>query len=166
MALDFASYPRIFHYVYRCERIIEPKNRVRPLGTYYVEGRAAVARVWAIGNVDTISRPDSLHLRFFARQNEDRYLESRFGTTESGWLNFRTFGVRLAAFITGGGKDSCRIGIVAQGWVAHAMPQWLVRLGMSIILPQLLKDLDNEVVRGRSCESQKMRRGMPKHTMR
>jgi len=147
IALDFASYPRIFHYVYRCERIIEPKNRVRPLGTYYVEGRAAVARVWAIGTIDTMCWKDSSSLRFFASQNEDRLLESRFGRNESGWLNYRTFGVRLAAFVVAAGKDSCRLGIVAQGWVTHPMPQWLVRLGVSIILPQLLQDLENEVVR-------------------
>jgi hypothetical protein len=147
VALDFASYPRIFHYVYRCERIIEPKNRVRPLGTYYVEGRAALARVWSIGNVDTIAWSDSTHLRFFAHQNEDRMLEAKFGGNESGWLNFRTYGVSLAAFIVASGRDSCRMGIVAQGWVTHPMPQWLVRLGMNIILPQLLKDLDKEVAR-------------------
>jgi hypothetical protein len=147
VALDFPSYPRIFHYVYRCERIIQPANRIRPLGTYFVEGRAAVARVWAIGNVDTITWFDSTHLRFFASQNEDRMLEAKFGRNESGWLNFRTFGVRMAAFVVAAGKDSCRMGIVAQGWVTHPMPQWLVRLGMNIILPQLLKDLNNEVAR-------------------
>jgi hypothetical protein len=147
VALDFASYPRVFRYVYRCERIIEPKNRLKPLGTYYVEGRAAVARVWSIGNIDTLCWKDSSHLRFFAGQNQDRILESRFGIQEKGWLNFRTFGVRLAAFITAAGPDSCRIGIIAQGIVSNPMPQWLVRLGMSIILPQLLHDLENEVMR-------------------
>lgn len=149
VALDFASYPRVFRYVYRCERIIEPKNRIRPLGTFYVEGRAAVARVWSIGNIDTLCWKDSSHLRFFATQNEDRLLESRFGTQEKGWLNYRTFGVRLAAFVTAAGQrgDSCRVGIVAQGIVNKPMPQWLVRLGMSIILPQLLRDLGNEVAR-------------------
>jgi hypothetical protein len=147
IALDFASYPRIFHYVYRCERIIEPKNRVRPMGTYYVEGRAAIARVWSIGNIDTLSWTDSSCLRFFASQNQDRLLESKFGNNESGWLNYRTFGVRLAAFVVAAGKDSCRLAILAQGWVTHPMPQWLVRLGVNIILPQLLKDLENEVGR-------------------
>jgi hypothetical protein len=147
IALDFASYPRIFHYVYRCERIIEPKNRVRPLGTYYVEGRAAIARVWSIGNVDTLNWKDSSCLRFFASQNEDRLLESRLGGNEKGWLNYRTFGVRFAAFVAAAGKDSCRIGIVTQGWVTHPMPQWLVRLGVSIILPQLLQDVEKEVAR-------------------
>jgi hypothetical protein len=147
VALDFASYPRIFHYVYRCERIIEPKNRVRPLGSFYVEGRAAIARVWSIGNIDTLSWKDSSCLRFFASQNQDPVLESKFGGNESGWLNYRTYGVRLAAFVVAAGRDSCRIGIVAQGWVTHPMPQWLVRLGVNIILPQLLKDLDSEVIR-------------------
>jgi hypothetical protein len=147
VALDFASYPRIFHYVYRCERIIEPKNRVRPLGTFYVEGRAAIARVWSIGNIDTLSWRDSSCLRFFASQNEDRVLESRLGGNEKGWLNYRTFGVRLASFIVASGKDSCRIGIVAQGWVTHPMPNWLVGLGVNIILPQLLQDMEKEVAR-------------------
>jgi hypothetical protein len=146
-ALDFASYPRIFRYVYRCERITEPKNRIRTLGTYYVEGRAAVARVWSIGNIDTLCWKDSCHLRLFASQNEDRLLESRFGTQEKGWLNFRTFGVRLAAFVVGSGRDSCMVGVVTQGIVTKPMPEWLVRLGMSIILPQLLKDLETEVSR-------------------
>jgi hypothetical protein len=146
-ALDFAGYPRVFRYVYRCERILEPKNRLRPLGTLYVEGRAAVARVWAIGNIDTLCWTDSSHLRFFASQNEDRLLESRFGCSEKGWLNYRTFGVRLAAFVVGIGPDSCRIGIVAQGMVKTPMPEWLVRLGMNIILPPLLRDLETEVVR-------------------
>jgi hypothetical protein len=147
VALDFAAYPRIFRYVYRCERIVEPKNRVRPLGTLYVEGRAAVARVWAIGNIDTLCWTDSSHLRFFASQNEDRLLESRFGRNESGWLNYRTFSVRLAALVVPAGRDSCRVGVVAQGWVKHPMPQWLVRLAMNIILPQLMRDLEQEVVR-------------------
>jgi hypothetical protein len=147
VALEFASYPRVFRYVYRCERIIEPKNRIRPLGTFYVEGRAAVARVWSIGNVDTLCWNDSSHLRFFASQNEDRLLESRFGRQEKGWLNYRTYGVKLAAFVVGAGPDSCRVGIVAQGLVNNPMPQWLVRLGMSIILPQLLHDLETEVRR-------------------
>jgi hypothetical protein len=149
VALDFASYPRVFRYVYRCERIIEPKNRIRPLGTFYVEGRAAVARVWSIGNIDTLCWKDSSHFRFFASQNEDRLLESRFGRQEKGWLNYRTFGVRFAAFVTGSGlkNDSCRVGIVVQGIVNSPMPQWLVRLGMSIILPQLLADLETEVRR-------------------
>jgi hypothetical protein len=146
-ALDFASYPRVFRYVYRCERILEPKNRVRPLGTFYVEGRAAVARVWSIGNIDTLCWTDSSHLRFFASQNEDRLLESRLGRSEKGWLNYRTFGVRLAAFVVGVGRDSCRIGIVVQGMVNSPMPQWLVRLGMNIILPQFLRDLETEVAR-------------------
>jgi hypothetical protein len=147
VALDFASYPRVFRYVYRCERIIEPMNRIRPLGTFYVEGRAAVARVWSIGNIDTLCWKDSSHFRFFASQNEDRLLESRFGRQEKGWLNYRTFGVRFAAFVTGFGlkNDSCRVGIVVQGIVNSPMPQWLVRLGMSIILPQLLGDLETEV---------------------
>ena len=147
VALDFASYSRIFHYVYRCDRVTEPPNRLSPLGTIFVEGRAAVARVWSIGNIDTVCWVDSSHFRLFAHQNEDRLLEARFGKKEKGWINFRTNGVRLAAFVDAAGKDSCRIGIVAQGWVTHAMPKWLVRMGLNIILPRLMKDLEIEAGR-------------------
>lgn len=147
VALDFNRYPTIFRYVYQCSRISETKKRVRGLGTWYVEGRAAIARVWSIGTVDTISWTDSAHLRFFASQNEDQRLEAKWARQLPGWLNYRTHGVRLAAFVAPSGRDSCQVGIVAQGWVWQPMPQWLVRLATGIILPQLLDDLDNEVVR-------------------
>jgi hypothetical protein len=147
VALDFMDYPRIFRYVYRCTRITEPKQRLRPLGTYYVEGRAAVARVWAIGNIDSITWSDSSHLAFFASQNEDRWLEAKWGRSEQGWLNFRTHGVRIAAFVIPTGPGKCGVGIVAQGWVKKAMPAWLIRMAINVVLPQLLQDLETEVVR-------------------
>jgi hypothetical protein len=147
VALDFDHYPRIFRYVYRVDRISEPQKIVRPLGTLYVEGRAAFARVWAIGNIDTLCWVDSSHLRLIAGQNEDKRLESKWSYQEPGWLNYRTHGVRLAALVTGEGNDSCRVGIVAQGWVRHPMPQWLVRMATAIVLPQLLQDLETEVAR-------------------
>jgi hypothetical protein len=146
-ALDFDHYTRIFPHVYRCDRIVEPKHLVSTLGTRYVEGRAAFARVWAIGSIDTIRWPDTSHLRVIARQTEDGRLEATWGRRERGWLNFRTHGVRLAAFVVASGQDSCRVGIVVQGWVKDPMPQWLVRMAVKIILPSLLKDLDNEVQR-------------------
>jgi hypothetical protein len=147
VALNFDQYTRIFRYVYRCERITEPDRRVCKLGTWYVEGRAAIARVWAIGNIDTICWTDSSHLRFIAHQNQDPLLETRWYHKEKGMLNYRTYGVRLAAFIVASGHDSCRVGIIAQGWVRHKMPQWLISLGTGVVLPQLLQDLDKEVVR-------------------
>ncbi|MDD5675293.1 MAG: hypothetical protein PHC61_14075 [Chitinivibrionales bacterium] len=148
VALDFPAYPRIFRYVYRCDRITKPPRRVCPLGTWYVEGRAAFARVWAIGNIDSLYWPDSAHLRFIAGQNEDRWLEASWHSQERpGWFSYRTYGLRMAAFVVAAGNDSCRLGIVAQGWVKQAMPQWLVRMGTSIILPHLLQDLEKEVAR-------------------
>jgi hypothetical protein len=62
-------------------------------------------------------------------------------------LNFRTYGVHCAAFIVGAGQDSCRLGIVAQGWATQSMPQWLVRMAMNIILPQLFRNIESEVMR-------------------
>jgi hypothetical protein len=145
VALDFCQYPRIFHYVYRCDRVTTPRNRVSPQGTWFVEGRAAIARVWAIGNIDSMTWPDSSHFRFIAHQNEDRLLEAKWYKRENGWINYRTHGVCLSAFIAATGHDSCRIAIAAQGWVKEKMPEWLISLATSIILPQLLQDLDKEI---------------------
>jgi hypothetical protein len=148
VALDLSNYEHIFRNVYQCRRISEPRARIRRgQSTWYVEGRAAIARVWSIGVVDTISWTDSTHLRFFASQTEDPVLEAKWSSQLSGWLNYRTHGVRLAAFVVPAGRDSCRLGIVAQGWVWQPMPQWLVRLATAIILPRLLSDLDKEVAR-------------------
>jgi hypothetical protein len=116
-----------------------------------VEGRAAFARVWAIGNIDTICWKDSTILKFVAEQNEDRVLEKKWSYIEKGWLNYRTRGARIAAFVVAVGNDSCRIGIVAQGWVIKPMPHWLVKLAVDIVLPQILEDLEKEVGR-RSSE--------------
>jgi hypothetical protein len=147
IAVDFARYPQIFRNVYRCDRIIEPQQRVCSLGTWYVEGRAAIARVWAIGNIDTLGWKDSSLLRFIAHQNEDQILESKWSHMEKGWINYRTHGVRLAAFVFAAGRDSCRVGIVAQGWVKTPMPNWLIRMATAIIFPQLLADLEKESCR-------------------
>jgi hypothetical protein len=145
VALDFKNYPRVFRYVYRCEQITTPARYIRPLGTWYVEGRAEFARVWAIGNIDSLCRPDSNHLRLIASQNQHPLLEKQWSYRQPGWLNYRTYGVRLATFIVSSGHDSCRIGVVAQGWVRKPMPEWLVRMAAAIILPQLMKDLEREV---------------------
>jgi hypothetical protein len=147
IAVDFARYPRIFRNVYRCDRITEPAQRVSSLGTWYVEGRAAIARVWAIGNIDTLGWKDSTLLRFIAHQNEDQVLETKWSHMEKGWINYRTHGVRLAAFVLAVGRDSCRVGIVAQGWVKTPMPNWLISMATAIILPQLLGDLEKETYR-------------------
>jgi|GEM_PF-1329545 hypothetical protein len=159
VALDFDRYTRIFQYVFRCDRITEPKNRVCALGTWYVEGRAAVTRVWAIGNIDTLCWTDSSHLRFIASQNEDRFLEAKWSHLERGWLNYRTNGIRLAAFLVAAGRDSCRIGIMVQGWGTQSIPQWLVRMATNIILPHLLQNIESEVVRR---EEERKPREMPK----
>jgi hypothetical protein len=63
--------------------------------------------------------------------------------------------MHCAAFIVAVGKDSCRVGIVAQGLVKQAMPQWLIRLAMKIILPHLLADLEKEVKRRAKLRLQK-----------
>ena len=147
VALDFGHYSTIFSHVHRCERIVEPINRIRPLGTWFVEGRAALARVWSIGNIDTIKRTDSTHFRFFASQNEDPVLEAKWAKQERGWLNFRTNGIHFAAFVVAIGRDSCRMGVIAQGLVREKMPEWLVRLAARIIFPHLMNDLDAEVKR-------------------
>ena len=148
VALDFERYNQIFRYVYQCARIPDPRSRSRGgVGTWYVEGRAAIARVWAIGTIDSVVWPDSIHLRFFANQNEDEVLEKKWAHQLKGWINYRTRGVQLAAFIAAAGRDSCRVGIIAQGWVWQPMPQWLVNLATGIILPRLLSDLDKEVRR-------------------
>jgi hypothetical protein len=148
VALDFERYNQIFRYVYQCTRIPDPRSRARGgLGTWYVEGRAAIARVWSLGTIDTVAWPDSSHLRFFASQNEDEALEAKWARQIKGWINYRTRGVHLAAFIAAAGPDSCRVGIIAQGWVWQPMPQWLVSLATGIILPRLLSDLDKEVRR-------------------
>jgi hypothetical protein len=147
VALDFNRYTHIFQYVFRCDRITEPRNRVSSLGTWYVEGRAALVRVWAIGNIDTLEWSDSSHLRLIASQNEDRFLEAKWSHLVRGWLNYRTNGIHLAAFVVAVGRDSCRIGVVAQGWATQSMPQWLVRMATNIVLPQLFRNIENEAAR-------------------
>ena len=147
VALDFYNYSSIFRNVYRCERIMAPKSRVSPLGTWYVEGRASLARVWSIGNIETLTRGDSCGVTLLAGQNEDRYLEATWSRSEHGWLNYRTYGLRLAAFIVPMGTDSCRVGIVTQGIVKQAMPTWLIRMALKIILPHIIEDLQTEVKR-------------------
>jgi hypothetical protein len=147
IAVDFAGYPKVFRHVYRCDRITGPPQRGGRFGTWYVEGRAAIARVWAIGDIDTLGWKDSSQLRFIAHQNEDQELESKWSYMEKGWLNYRTRGVHLAAFIVASGHDSCRVGIVAQGWVKNPMPTWLIRMATGLILPQILADLEKEASR-------------------
>jgi hypothetical protein len=161
VALDFKNYPKIFKNVYRCDLITEPPYRVSKLGTYYVEGRAAFARVWAIGDIDTIVWQDSSFLKFIAHQNEDRLLEARWSYFEKRWLNYRTHGVKLAAFIVGNKQDSCRLGIVVRGWVTKRMPSWLVKMAIEIILPQLLMDLENEVSHRNIIEQKKKKINEP-----
>jgi hypothetical protein len=144
-AINFSGYPRIFRYVYRCDRLNDPAARGK-LGTWYVEGRAVNARVWAIGDIDTLLwDSDSSTFKFIAHQNEDSRLEKQFNANKWGWLNYRTHGVRLAALVVANGPDSCRVGIIAQGWVRTPMPEWLITLGTNIVLPQLLCDLEDEV---------------------
>ncbi|HUI90930.1 MAG TPA: hypothetical protein VLX68_01670 [Chitinivibrionales bacterium] len=147
IATDFGNYSKIFRHVYRCDRITEPARRVSGLGTWYVEGRAAIARVWAIGNIDTLGWKDPSLLRFIAHQNEDQTLESKWNHSINGFINYRTHGVYLAAFILAIGSDSCRVGIVAQGWVRDPMPHWLISMATGLILPQLLGDLEKEAQR-------------------
>jgi len=147
VAIDFYNYASIFRHVYRCERIMAPKSRVSAIGTWFVDGRASLARVWSIGNIDTLLRSDSLGVKLIARQNENRYLEATWGRNEHGLLNYRTYGLRLAAFIVPVGVDSCRIGVVAQGVVKQAMPKWLIRLAIKLILPRLMEDLQREITR-------------------
>ena len=87
------------------------------------------------------------HLRLIASQNEDRFLEAKWSHLVRGWLNYRTNGIHLAAFVVAVGRDSCRIGVVAQGWATQSMPQWLVRMATNIVLPQLFRNIENEAVR-------------------
>ncbi len=108
--------------------------------------------MWSIGNIDTLAWRDSTHFKMIATQNEDRFLESKYGHSEKGMINYRTFNVHLAAFIVGAGKDSCRVGILAQGIVKNPMPQWLVKMAIKIILPQLMNDLQKEITRRREAK--------------
>lgn len=148
VALDIARYPTVFSHVYRCDSITSPRGMVSPLGTWYVEGRAAMARIWAIGNIDSLVwNADSSEVRLLASQNENRELEKQWRTVLPGWFNFRTRGLRLAAIIVPLGTDSCRVGLVAQAWVNKPMPEWLIRLAIQVVFPKLLQDLDAEVRR-------------------
>jgi hypothetical protein len=120
-----------------------------------VEGRAVFARVWAIGNIDTLCWTDSSHLRLIASQNENRFLEATWSSNKKGWLNYRTHGVHLAAFVVAAGRDSCRVGVVAQGRVKQAMPQWLIHLATNVILKSLLHDMEQEVALRVAMKKQK-----------
>ncbi|MBD3241907.1 MAG: hypothetical protein GF331_15060 [Chitinivibrionales bacterium] len=147
-ALDFGSYPETFSYVYRCDRITRPQRVVSSLGTWYLEGRAGVARVWAIGDIDSLWwNADSTEMRVVASQNENKGLESVWREVLPGWMNFRTRGLRLAAFVVAHGEDSCRVGIVAETKVNKPMPQWLVKFAVQIVLPRLLRELELAIPR-------------------
>jgi len=146
VALDFARYPETFTHVFRCERVPGPPKVVSPLGTWYLEGRAMMARVWAIGDIDTLRR-DSLELHLIASGNENRRLEAQWRQVLPGWINFRTRGLRLAAFVVAHGPDSCRVGVLGETCVSRPMPEWILKFALSVVLPRLLEDLDREVAR-------------------
>lgn len=149
-ALDFRAYPRMFEHVFRCDSVSGPRGLVSARGTWYVEGRAPPARVWAIGNIDGISwSPDSTELRLFASQNEHRWLEKRWRVVLPRWVNLRTHGLRLAAAVVARGEDSCRVAIVAQAWTTKPMPAWLCELAVRLVLPRLFDDLAAEAKRRR-----------------
>jgi len=145
VALDFPAYSRTFRYVYKCVRITEPLLKTSRFGTWYVEGRSMHVRVWAIGDIDSIScGTDSTNVLFFAHQNENLWLAKQWQQILPWWMNFRTHGVRMAAFVVARGRDSCSVGVVVQGWVSRPMPQWLVKLAVHYILPRLFQDLEAE----------------------
>ncbi len=155
VALDLEAYPEIFRHVHRCERITEPARILSPLGTWYVEGRATRARVWAIGNIDSIQwSADSTELHLFASQNEHRWLEARWRQVLPRWITLRTHGLRLGAFVVAHGSDSCRVGIVAQSLTNKPMPGWLCELAVNLVLPMLLQDLQEEI----GCRNPKPRK--------
>lgn len=147
-ALDFERYATVFTHVHRCERVTEPARLVGRLGTWYLEGRARPARVWAIGNIDTLWwNADSTEMHLVASQNEHKALESVWREVLPGWMNFRTRGLRLAACVVALGEDSCRVGVIAETRVSKPMPQWLVKLAVQMVLPRLLRDLDLAIPR-------------------
>jgi hypothetical protein len=148
VTLDLPSYPKTFGNVYRCERITAPPRLAGKNGTWYLEGRTFRIRIWAIGDVDSLwCAPDSSRVRLFAHQNENRMLERGWGHALPHWMNYRTRGLKLAAFVEPRGPDSCRVGIIAQGWVNNPMPDWLTRLAVHYIMPDLFDDLEKEVER-------------------
>jgi hypothetical protein len=113
-----------------------------------LEGRAGIARVWSIGNIDTLRwSADSTEMRLFAGQNEAKELESRWREVIPGWINFRTRRLKLAAFVVARGPDSCRVGVVAETWVNKPMPDWLVKFAVQLVLPRLLQDLHEAVTK-------------------
>ena len=148
VALDLPSYTKTFSNVHRCERITDPARLVSKTGTWYLEGRAFRVRILAIGDIDSlVYGPDSSSIRLFAHQNENRLLERKWLQALPRWMNYRTHALRLAAFVQARGPDSCSIGIMAQGWVKDPMPEWLTRMAIRYIMPNLFDDLEAEVER-------------------
>jgi len=145
-AIDFSRYPGALRFVHRCDPVLVPKEILGSQGTWYVEGRAMVARIWAIGNIDSVFwNQDSTEFRLVASQNENFILERQWRTVLPHWLNYRTHGLRFAAIIRKTGVDSCRIAVVAQAFVNEPMPKWLVRAAVRVILPGLLRDFETMV---------------------
>jgi len=105
-------------------------------------------RVWAIGTIDSVARPDSSELIVLASQNHEQRLDSAFRQEMDGRLNYHTRNVRLAGVVVARGTDSCRVGIVAQGELNQPIPAWLFRLALKVVLPSLLGDFDGELGRG------------------
>jgi hypothetical protein len=148
VALDFPAYSRTFRDVYKCVRITTPPVKASRFGTWYVEGRAMRVRIWSIGDIDSISCGiDSTKVRFFAHQNENFWLEKQWQHALPWWMNYRTHGLRMAAFVVARGHDSCSVGVVVQGWVNSPMPQWLIKLAAHYILPRLFRGLEAETER-------------------
>ena len=146
VALDFERYADIFRHVHRSERVADPAGITAELGTWYIEGRGGgIARIWAIGDIDSLVWDDSLTLRCMASQNEDSALNARYRETVDDLYNLEVSRLRLAAIVHGRQDTVTTVGIVAQAQTAISIPQWLFKLGIRIILPRTLKDIEKEL---------------------
>jgi len=145
--LDFENYADIFRYVHTFKAITEPEERISQLGTWFGEGRAAFARLCAVGDIDSIIYLDSSELQLFVSLNKDSLLHEVWMHDLEGWLNVTVEDLHLSGYIRAQGSNRCRIGIIADVTTAASVPRWLMHLAIRIVLPRIIKDAEDEIER-------------------
>lgn len=147
VVFDFPTFPTTFRYVYKLIRIDgSSHDSSRPQGSWFGEGRAGIARLWGIGDVRDFNRtPKRTTLQ--VTQNSDEGLNARYRQEQRNFFTVEVRNLVLACYLEPRGADSCRMGIVAQAQPLVALPPWLFQLGLRIVLPRMIEDLEREIVR-------------------
>jgi hypothetical protein len=145
--LDFPTFPTTFRYVYQLKRIDgRAHDSSHPQGIWFGEGRAGIARLWGIGDVHSFNRTET-RTTLQVTQNSDEELNGRYRHEQRNFFTVEVRDLVLVCYLEPRGADSCRLGIVAQAQPLVALPPWLFELGLRIVLPRMIEDLQREVER-------------------